>query len=231
MDRHHRKQLIDGPGVGGRTEHRQVGVVGAGQGPLQAAQVVVDRLGRGQSGVDRLGTGPAELFGHRPLIEADVAEAKGGEGVVAEFHRIVPGLLQKADVGIGLIIHGSGPGCRAGCAAAAHRFAPLAPVQAAGHGQHVEHQHGEMAGNRPAAFAHQGGHGDVVEDAAFPHRGHHIVGVVLQGVIGGCRGCGAATVVVNPHRLIRRPIGAPRRVSSHRSGRPPAGRLSAQRCR
>ena len=34
--------------------------------------------------------------------------------------------------------------------------------------------------------------------ATFPHRGHHVVGVVLQGVIGGGGGGGAAAVVIHP---------------------------------
>ena len=35
VDRQHRKQLVDRPGVGGRAKHREVGVVGGGQGCWQ----------------------------------------------------------------------------------------------------------------------------------------------------------------------------------------------------
>ena len=54
-----------------------------------------------------------------------------------------------------------------------------------------------MAGDGAAAFAHQGWHGDAIGFTTFPHRGHHVVGVVLEGVVrGGCR-CRAAAVVID----------------------------------
>ena len=55
-----------------------------------------------------------------------------------------------------------------------------------------------MAGDGTAALADQGGHGNAIRFAAFAHRRHHIVGVVLQGVVGRGGGCCAAAVVVDP---------------------------------
>ena len=55
-----------------------------------------------------------------------------------------------------------------------------------------------MTGDRPAALAHQGGGLQAVGLAAFPNRGHHVVGVILQGVIGGGRRGRATAVVVDP---------------------------------
>ena len=63
--------------------------------------------------------------------------------------------------------------------------------------QHIEHQNRKVASDGAAAFAHQGWHGDAVGFTTFPHRGHDVVGVVLEGIVGGgCRG-GAAAVVVD----------------------------------
>jgi hypothetical protein len=62
--------------------------------------------------------------------------------------------------------------------------------------EHIEHQNREVAGDGAAALAHQGWHGDAIGFTTFPHRGHHVVGVVLQGVVGGgCRGRAAAVVI------------------------------------
>ena len=53
-----------------------------------------------------------------------------------------------------------------------------------------------MAGDGAAAFADQGWHGDAIGFTTFPHRGHDVVGVVLEGVVGGgCRGRAAAVVI------------------------------------
>ena len=63
--------------------------------------------------------------------------------------------------------------------------------------QDIKHQHAEVTGDGTAAFTHQGGHGHVVGFAAFAHGGDHVVGVVLQGVVGGRGRGGAAAVVVD----------------------------------
>ena len=127
-----------------------------------------------------------------------------------ELEGIVPGLLQ----GVGPPIRRLDGGVGVAQVAQDQGFALLGGRQGARQGagpEHVEHQHREVAGEGPAAFAHQGGHGDAVGLAALLHRCHHVVGVVLQGVVGGGGTGGAAAVVVDaqaaPHVEIahRRP--------------------------
>ena len=160
----------------------------------------MDRFGAWKQRIDRLGTGPAEFLGHRSLIETDVAEAKGGEGVIAKLHCIVPGLLQQADVDLWLILHLSD--LEQGLAQVAHRqrFIGLGSWLLFGRltaAEHVEYEHREMTSDGPPAFAHQGGNRDVVGHAAFLHGCHHVVCIVLQGVVGGRRRCGSASVVID----------------------------------
>jgi len=54
-----------------------------------------------------------------------------------------------------------------------------------------------MAGNGAAAFAHQRGDGNTIGLTAFPPRGHHVVGVVLQRIVRGGRRCGTAAVLID----------------------------------
>ena len=93
MDRHHREELINGPGVWGRAKDRKVGVVGACQGCLQIAKVLGHPCG-GQLAGNGPAAGPIQLFGATAVPKAQVTKPKGRMGIVFEFARVIPGLLQ-----------------------------------------------------------------------------------------------------------------------------------------
>ena len=156
--------------------------------------------------------GPGQLFGLGPIGQAQVAKPEGGKGVVFEFEGIVPSFLET--LGTGGIVPGAIGVIRCQDALALLADAVVGVAQIAQHqglpllglrhiprhgarSQDIKYQHAEVTGDGPAAFTHQGGHGHVVGFAAFAHGGDHVVGVVLQGVVGGRGRGGAAAVVVD----------------------------------
>ena len=136
------------------------------------------------------------MLGQAPLRQAQIAEAEGSQGVVLELEGVVPSLLQRLHTGLRRCDGGMGVAQVAQNQGFALQGRRHGAGQVAG-AEHVEHQHREVAGQGPAAFAHQGGHGNAVGFAAFPHGGHHVVGVVLKGVVGGGGAGRAAAVVVD----------------------------------
>ena len=70
-------------------------------------------------------------------------------------------------------------------------------VGSATEAQDVEHQHTEVTGEGPSAFAHQGRDRHATRFTALLDGCHDVVGVVLQGVVGGGCGGAAAAVVVD----------------------------------
>ncbi len=73
VDRHHRKHLADGPGVGQRLEDAEVAVVDIGQALAQPLQG--GRHNGAEAGGDPLGDGKEDVFAQRALAQADGAGA------------------------------------------------------------------------------------------------------------------------------------------------------------
>ena len=120
----------------------------------------MDRFVVGQACADFFSAGPAQLLRHRALVQPDVSQPECRQGILPEFDRVIPGLLQQ-----GGVRRVQSSDALQGFAQVGHRqrFIGLLggfSLGSATAAEHVEHQHGKVTGQGPAAFTYQGGNGD-----------------------------------------------------------------------
>ena len=117
MDGHDREQLVDGPAVGQRLEHREVAEVGVREDGLELLELLGNLVELARE-VAHLGAGrPVQPFGEPAMLERQQAQLEHLQHLVARGLRVVIALDQ-APLGDRAV----------GVEQVAHRLRQLAPL-------------------------------------------------------------------------------------------------------
>ena len=180
VQRHDRKQLPHGPGVGHRLEEGEVAEVRVRQRPLQAFQLLGHALQAVQRLVEARAAREEELLGLPAARQVEVAEVEQLLCLLAEFHGVVIRLEQVVSVDElqrlvqlrnDLVI------------VLARRLDSFLghPVGV----EDIEDQHGVVRHQGPAGLGHDDGLGDIALPARLRDERDDVVGVLLHRVVHG----------------------------------------------
>src|SRR5688572_9957630 len=194
VQRHDREQLVDGPAVRQRLEHRHVAEIDVGKDRLEVLELL-RRAAELARQVPDLGAGrPVEPLGEAAHLDRQVADAEHLLGLLAGLLGVVPALHQAA------LADG-----RVRVVEVLDRLRQAAPARPLGHAEqveargaeHIEQEHAVVRRDRAPGLAqdHRVGQAARVADAGDPV--DHVVRILAQRVVRGRLEVRARAVVVD----------------------------------
>ena len=198
VDRHDREQLIDGPAVGQRLEHREVAEVDVGEDRLELFELFghfVELAGE----VAHLGAGrPVEPLGQAALLERQQPEIEHLQHLIARGLRIVIALdhapFGDRAVGVEQVAHRLRQFALAAFLVFLARDPELVERRAA---ERIEDEHAVVRGDRAPGLADDHRMRDLARVADVGDAIHHVVGVFVERVVHRRGEVRAAAVVVD----------------------------------
>src|SRR5208337_3910183 len=193
MDRHHREQLLHRPVVRHRLKDREVSVVGVGKTLLEVFEVLRHVGELANDPQDLLAAVPEHAFDAGARAQVEVAQREQRRRLLLELQRVVIGLLHvlprdaRPDLGevtqhLRLVLmHGLGWPAR-------HHLV---------HPEHVEDQDRVMRHHGTPGLGHDVGMLHLAGVAGFLDEGHHVVRILLDGVVHRRVEVGLRAVVVD----------------------------------
>ena len=183
MDRHDGEQLVDGPGVGQRLEHRHVAEVEVREDGLDIFELLGHFVQLPAQVADARAGGPIEPFGETTQFEGQQAEVEHLQALLARGQRVVPTLDQAPSARFAVGVEQIEYGLRKGFVRA-FVLAPadIEPIERRAP-EHVEHQDAVVRGDGAAGFADDHRMRDAAGLADAADAVHDIVRVFLDAVV------------------------------------------------